>query len=80
MDEGGQREPVAVLAEAERVRRLAGARMTEEKPPSPKSGRPCLACNQRIVVFSKRLPVRDANKQVVGWRHWGCSLPKGGSA
>lgn len=50
--------------------------MTEDKPPQQKYGRPCLACKQRIVPLSKRLPVKDEARRVIGWRHWGCSLPK----
>jgi len=50
--------------------------MSEDKPPPQKFGVPCLCCRQRITPFSKRLPVKNAEKKLVGFRHAGCSLAK----
>jgi hypothetical protein len=47
-----------------------------EQPPPQKYGYPCLACNQRIPTFSKRIPIKGPDKRLLGFRHAGCSLAK----
>jgi hypothetical protein len=50
--------------------------MSEVKPPPQKFGHPCLACRQWITPLSVRIPVKNAAKKLVGFRHAGCSLAK----
>jgi hypothetical protein len=42
------------------------------KPRRIRFGELCVPCKQRIKPFHVRVPLYDASRRLIGWRHSGC--------